>query len=120
EHTSELQSLTNLVCRLLLEKKTCALRSEEHTSELQSLTNLVCGLLLEKNTLPDGMRDQTERSKLAIQEQTKSACTTWAASVLLSMSSEPDRDATDWGFFFLMNRPPPEFAIFPQTSAFPN
>src|ERR1019366_6051621 len=25
-------------------------RSEEHTSELQSLTNLVCRLLLEKNT----------------------------------------------------------------------
>src|SRR5258706_8452368 len=47
EHTSELQSLTNLVCRLLLEKKTCALRSEEHTSVLQSLTNLVCRLLLE-------------------------------------------------------------------------
>src|ERR1019366_4721166 len=46
-HTSELQSLTNLVCRLLLEKKTCA-RSEEHTSELQSLTNLVCRLLLDK------------------------------------------------------------------------
>src|SRR5258706_10406865 len=32
EHTSELQSLTNLVCRLLLEKK-------NHTSELQSLPN---------------------------------------------------------------------------------
>src|SRR3989339_1314458 len=29
--------------------QTCALRSEEHTSELQSLTNLVCRLLLEKN-----------------------------------------------------------------------
>src|SRR5258706_9509227 len=41
EHTSELQSLTNLVCRLFFEKK-------EHTSELQSLTNLVCRLLLEK------------------------------------------------------------------------
>src|SRR3989339_1535379 len=46
EHTSELQSLTNLVCRLLLEKK--ERRSEEHTFELQSLTNLVCRLLLEK------------------------------------------------------------------------
>src|SRR5258706_4074737 len=41
EHTSELQSLTNFVCRLLLEKK-------EHTSELQSLTNLVCRRLLEQ------------------------------------------------------------------------
>src|ERR1019366_6151252 len=50
EHTSELQSLTNLVCRLLLEKKKSALRSEEHTSELQSLTNLVCRLLLLNKT----------------------------------------------------------------------
>src|SRR2546425_9561250 len=51
EHTSELQSLAYLVCRLLLEKKTCALRSEEHTSELQSLAHVVCRLLLEKKTL---------------------------------------------------------------------
>src|SRR5258706_5425022 len=29
-----------------------ALRSEEHTSELQSLTNLVCRLLLEKKKKP--------------------------------------------------------------------
>src|SRR3989339_577053 len=31
--------------------QTCALRSEEHTSELQSLTNLVCRLLLEKTSV---------------------------------------------------------------------
>src|SRR3954464_3440947 len=30
--------------------QTCALRSEEHTSELQSHDNLVCRLLLEKTT----------------------------------------------------------------------
>src|SRR5262249_61860793 len=29
------------------------LRSEEHTSELQSLTNLVCRLLLEKKKIPN-------------------------------------------------------------------
>src|SRR3954465_8935502 len=40
EHTSELQSHDNLVCRII--------RSEEHTSELQSHDNLVCRLLLEK------------------------------------------------------------------------
>src|SRR3989475_3231951 len=40
EHTSELQSQSNLVCRII--------RSEEHTSELQSQSNLVCRLLLEK------------------------------------------------------------------------
>src|SRR5258706_6327714 len=31
-----------------VQKKCVAFRSEEHTSELQSLTNLVCRLLLEK------------------------------------------------------------------------
>src|SRR3989339_75388 len=46
EHTSELHSLTNLVCRII--------RSEEHTSELQSLTNLVCRLLLEKKKFFSG------------------------------------------------------------------
>src|SRR5438093_5136187 len=34
--------------RLLAEHGRAFLRSEEHTSELQSLTNLVCRLLLEK------------------------------------------------------------------------
>src|ERR1039457_4629953 len=47
EHTSELQSPCNLVCRLLLEKT--AIRSEEHTSELQSPCNLVWRLLLAKS-----------------------------------------------------------------------
>src|SRR5438093_8207879 len=34
--------------RVVVEAAPCATRSEEHTSELQSLTNLVCRLLLEK------------------------------------------------------------------------
>src|SRR2546430_9950357 len=71
EHTSELQSQSNLVCRLLLEKKNrirhtsprhpravaallesvqqpqqADLRSYEHTSELQSQSNIVCRLVL--------------------------------------------------------------------------
>src|SRR5256886_3052045 len=46
EHTSELQSQSNLVCRLLLEKK-------KQTSKLQSQSNIVCRILLEKkNTVP--------------------------------------------------------------------
>src|SRR3954467_9800946 len=48
EHTSELQSHDNLVCRLCWSSDVC--RSEEHTSELQSHDNLVCRLLLEKRT----------------------------------------------------------------------
>src|SRR2546421_3445757 len=43
EHTSELQSRSDLVCRIL--------RAEEHTSELQSRSDLVCRLLLEKKKL---------------------------------------------------------------------
>src|SRR5258706_5859615 len=35
-----------------LRRRPAALRSEEHTSELQSLTNLVCRLLLEKKKQP--------------------------------------------------------------------
>src|SRR3989475_4768658 len=34
EHTSELQSQSNLVCRLLLEKKKHAIRSEQHLQYL--------------------------------------------------------------------------------------
>src|SRR3989475_3652816 len=50
EHTSELQSQSNLVCRLLLEKKkrTLPIRSAEHTSELQSQSNRVWRLVIEK------------------------------------------------------------------------
>src|SRR3989339_640330 len=52
--------------------QTCALRSEEHTSELQSLTNLVCRLLLEnkENTQdPDALAQIQGRSlvKLPVQ-----------------------------------------------------
>src|SRR2546425_7318528 len=44
EHTSELQSLAYLVCRLLLEKK--KKRANEHTSKLELLSYLVCRLLV--------------------------------------------------------------------------
>src|ERR1035438_2474264 len=47
EHTSELQSLRHLVCRLLLEKKN--IRTEEPTSETPHLRHVVCVLMLETN-----------------------------------------------------------------------
>src|SRR2546427_8030761 len=54
EHTSELQSQSNLVCRLLLEKKKKLefrrVRSEKHTSELPSQSNLGFYLLAEKTS----------------------------------------------------------------------
>src|SRR2546427_7932006 len=36
------------VCHAQLRRRACRVRSEEHTSELQSQSNLVCRLLLEK------------------------------------------------------------------------
>src|SRR5438093_10018611 len=42
-----------------------ATRSEEHTSELQSLTNLVCRLLLEKKKKKQKPRDKHYREQTA-------------------------------------------------------
>src|SRR5688572_32727348 len=39
---------TRRPCRASCVRSPCAIRSEEHTSELQSQSNLVCRLLLEK------------------------------------------------------------------------
>src|SRR5438046_7889652 len=41
-----------------------AKRSEEHTSELQSLTNLVCRLLLEKKKKKKNKTDNNKRAQL--------------------------------------------------------
>src|SRR2546427_6576244 len=53
EHTSELQSQSNLVCRLLLEKK-------KHAS-LRGRSNLVCRLLLEKKKKKDCIEHQVNK-----------------------------------------------------------
>src|SRR2546427_6088498 len=52
EHTSELQSQSNLVCRLLLEKKKNShpIRSYDHKSEPNSHSNNLSRILREKNT----------------------------------------------------------------------
>src|SRR3989475_4454969 len=55
EHTSELQSQSNLVCRLLLEKKKSALcvRLNENAHELQSKSNLLCRSVRDNENLVD-------------------------------------------------------------------
>src|SRR5438093_6005148 len=45
--------------------KTAETRSEEHTSELQSLTNLVCRLLLEKKQKQQRQQDYNSAGRLA-------------------------------------------------------
>src|SRR2546430_3316618 len=53
-------------------------RSEEHTSELQSQSNLVCRLLLEKKKTPQPRRRDTERRRSCTQRcphSTEPPCT---------------------------------------------
>src|ERR1039458_8144162 len=92
EHTSELQSLRHLVCRLLLEKK-------EKTSVLQSLRHLVCCLLF----CTAGLHECCARAPSPPQRMT-------LARLLLSRSS--------FFFFFLKKRPPPKITPFPHHAPF--
>src|SRR2546421_5044357 len=51
EHTSELQSRSDLVCRLLLEKKkkkdARQISPQEHTTELQTASHILCSYVSE-------------------------------------------------------------------------
>src|ERR1039458_4092390 len=103
EHTSELQSLRHLVCRLLLEK---TIRSEEHTSELQSLRHFVCRVLLEKN-----LRSCRTRHR---GDGTHSRCY-MSALYLVSRSEHRGVWPLSRFFFFIVERPPrlPLFSLPP-------
>src|SRR2546430_10879112 len=57
----ELQLLTDHRVELHLGRAERDARSEEHTSELQSQSNLVCRLLLEKKTNPAVTRENVHR-----------------------------------------------------------
>src|ERR1039457_1596827 len=96
-------------------------RSEEHTSELQSPCNLVCRLLLEKKTkkpsqtIKDTHMDTCPRHSRVSARQ-HAADTLWtrdntgcAACVLRSVF---------FVFFFLMIRRPPRSTLFPYTTLF--
>src|ERR1035438_8106759 len=90
-------------------------RSEEHTSELQSLRHLVCRLLLEKKNKPNNTAlGATTRPGLAETPRPARASHgpggggPWRG---------PRRGARDWGilliFFFLRAGPPPKPPPFP-------
>src|ERR1039458_4699402 len=95
-------------------------RSEEHTSELQSLRHLVCRLLLEKKKLTRNFsicsrvswKNRFLKASTGLTPQGIS-CTT--------MHQPGRRSAADVGddsFFFLMIRRPPRSTLFPYTTLF--
>src|SRR6478736_5780629 len=94
-------------------------RSEEHTSELQSQSNLVCRLLLEKKTTktrpPRGCRRST---RCGWWWAPGSTCPRRTRARPPSTTPTPRCGRCTATFFFLMIRRPPRSTLFPYTSLF--
>src|ERR1039458_9499886 len=96
------------------------IRSEEHTSELQSLRHLVCRLLLEKKKKrtsdmrdDDGMITYSEKDSRDHGEDARGCCTK-RDNLTISRITCP----CFFFFFFLMIRRPPRSTLFPYTTLF--
>src|SRR6478609_6254365 len=93
-------------------------RSEEHTSELQSLAYLVCRLLLEKKkkierriARPDLTNAARTRYRILRRSSMKIFIFVGLLSALISIPHVRS-------VFFLMIRPPPRSTLFPYTTLF--
>src|SRR4029434_5684065 len=98
----------------------CVCRSEEHTSELQSHLNLVCRLLLEKKKKSALYRhgyDSHLNPHIRHDAQARAVphCHTRAVPHIVR---GPTRSHSSALFFFLNDRPPPKFSLFPPPAAF--
>src|ERR1039457_993550 len=95
-------------------------RSEEHTSELQSPCNLVCRLLLEKKT--EDFTERVQASRLVAGVGTVSGCARAASRCSAGCVSWPNVTSSlcisTVFFFFLMIRRPPRSTLFPYTTLF--
>src|SRR5579859_6714835 len=96
-------------------------RSEEHTSELQSQSNLVCRLLLEKKKKNvaslDAANTPLHVSNYAqIFRKTLGVLRTQEVVDKAGRKSEVNRQKLI--FFFLMIRRPPRSTLFPYTTLF--
>src|SRR6476619_1513749 len=92
-------------------------RSEEHTSELQSLTNLVCRLLLEKKKKqrdPDRARHNRNSALSSALGRRLPA----PPLGRISLSRRWGVIGAVQTFFFLMIRRPPRSTLFPYTTLF--
>src|ERR1039457_2723383 len=96
-------------------------RSEEHTSELQSPCNLVCRLLLEKKKKKKKVTQQG-RLRRDHANETNAGWRRYAPSASAVSTCSPARLAFCvfvFFFFFLKERPPPEFPPFPPPAPLP-
>src|SRR2546426_754877 len=96
-----------------------ALRSEEHTSELQSPCNLVCRLLLEKKKKPTLLAKNIEEKQIIILARTWAYTSTQQSLRATDVVWARCGSATCCvSFFFLMIRRPPRSTLFPYTTLF--
>src|ERR1039457_6471190 len=96
-------------------------RSEEHTSELQSPCNLVCRLLLEKKQTQTYRISLPLHALLSLASSSTPHTTTQKLKLNLAnilMISFP-RPASLFLFFFLNDTPPTEFYPLPPRAALP-
>src|ERR1022692_1948745 len=91
-------------------------RSEEHTSELQSPCNLVCRLLLEKKTKNNPPAPHVVRvaGTLGLRTQRPAPAHPRTARAVQRPVPRPAAPL----FFFLMIRRPPRSTLFPYTTLF--
>src|SRR3954465_10595311 len=100
--------------------QTCA-RSEEHTSELQSHDNLVCRLLLEKKTHTSATTPPSAAPPPCPPGPRPPGPTRPAGprTVPRLVSPTASRAASQIGFFFFNNSAPPEISPLSLPHAFP-
>src|SRR3954465_7611599 len=100
--------------------QTCALRSEEHTSELQSHDNLVCRLLLEKQTATPRPRTPPPPPRPPTRTPTSPRAVRPAARVAACPCGRGRaRPCGVLLSFFFMIGAPPELHPVPPPAAFP-
>src|ERR1039458_9928697 len=94
-------------------------RSEEHTSELQSLRHLVCRLLLEKKKgyIIHSQGGVAGSGRWRFHSGAAARPYTAVFSTRPRMGSGHSKlEISFWFFFFLMIRLPPSFPLFPYTT----
>src|ERR1022692_3567393 len=96
-------------------------RSEEHTSELQSPCNLVCRLLLEKKNgfwKTSGVEVLQRTGAAGMAGLNTSTLPLWNEDGSRFALAEEIATLQQTGFFFLMIRRPPRSTLFPYTTLF--
>src|ERR1039457_4112981 len=97
-----------------------AIRSEEHTSELQSPCNLVCRLLLEKKTINQVLHaaGDTLRPSVHLAPDDSRHRRSVSDGVHVSNACLVGGGNLQFFRFFLMIRRPPRSTLFPYTTLF--